>query len=86
MHNSLIYAGQIRDSGCNIIFTKDNVEVNKYVKSVISGICDQQSLLWRVYLKELSQTNYKAACNHEHETSNLKELINYLHVMITPIF
>jgi hypothetical protein len=47
--------------------------------SVMSGICDQQSRLWRVYPKEAPKSNYKNACNHEHETSNLKGLINYLH-------
>jgi hypothetical protein len=30
-------------------------------------------------LKEAPNSNYKNACNHPHETSNLKELINYLH-------
>jgi hypothetical protein len=30
-------------------------------------------------LKEAPKSNYKNAFNHEHETSNLKELINYLH-------
>jgi hypothetical protein len=29
-------------------------------------------------LKESPKTNYKPACNHAHETINLKELINYL--------
>jgi hypothetical protein len=31
-------------------------------------------------LKEALESNYKPACNHAHETSNLKQLINYLHV------
>jgi hypothetical protein len=30
-------------------------------------------------LKEATKSNYKNACNHAHETSNLKDLINYLH-------
>jgi hypothetical protein len=30
-------------------------------------------------LKEAPRSHYKPACNHAHETSNLKELINYLH-------
>jgi hypothetical protein len=53
--------------------------MNKDGKSVMSGVRDQQSQLWRVDLKEAPESNYKAACNHAHETSNLKELINYLH-------
>jgi hypothetical protein len=30
-------------------------------------------------LKEETLSNYEAACNHAHEISNLKDLINYLH-------
>jgi hypothetical protein len=79
VHKSLISVGQLCDSGCNIIFTRDNVEVNTDEKSVMSGIRDQQSRIWRVDLKEAPSSNYTPACNHAHETSNLKELINYIH-------
>jgi hypothetical protein len=51
VHNSLISVGQLCDSGCNVIFTRDNVEVNKDRKLVMSGVRDQQSRLWRVDLK-----------------------------------
>jgi hypothetical protein len=79
VHNLLIYVGQLCDSGCDVAFTRDKDEVNKDGKSVMSGMHDQQSRLWRVDLKEAPKSNYKNACNHAHETSNLKELINYLH-------
>jgi hypothetical protein len=29
VHNSLIYVGQLCDSGCDVTFTQENVEVNK---------------------------------------------------------
>jgi hypothetical protein len=45
----------------------------------MSGVRDQQSRLWRAALQETPRSNYKNACNHAHETNNLKELINYLH-------
>jgi hypothetical protein len=45
----------------------------------MSGMRDQQSRLWRVDLKEAPKTNNKPAFNRAHETSNLKELIIYLH-------
>jgi hypothetical protein len=45
VHNSLISVGQLCNSGCNIIFTKDNVEVKEYGKSVLSGVRNQQSRL-----------------------------------------
>jgi hypothetical protein len=78
VHTSLISVGQLCDSGCDVIFTGDKVEVKKDGNSVMSGIRDQQSRLWRVNLKEAPKSNKKNACNHAHETSNLKELINYL--------
>jgi hypothetical protein len=58
---------------------KDKVKVNKDRKSIMSGIRDQQSRLWRVDLKEVWKKKYNPVCYHAHETSNLKELINYLH-------
>jgi hypothetical protein len=67
------------DSGCNIIFTRYNVEANKDGKPVMSSVRDHQSQLWRDNLKEGPKSNYKSACNHAHETSNLKELIKYIH-------
>jgi hypothetical protein len=79
VQNSLISVRQLCNSGCDIIFTRDQVAVNKDGKLVMSGIRDQQSRLWRVELKEAPPSNYKDACKHAHETSNLKELINYLH-------
>jgi hypothetical protein len=79
VHNSLISVRQLCDSGCNVIFTKENAEVYKDRKSMMSGICDQQSILSRVDLKEAPKTKHNPTCNHAHGTSNLKELINYLH-------
>jgi hypothetical protein len=79
VHNSLISVGQLCDSGCDVIFNQNKVEVNKDEKSVMSGVRDQKSRLWRVALQETQKSNYKNACNHAHETSNSKELINYLH-------
>jgi hypothetical protein len=79
VHNSLIFVGKLCDSGCDVTFTQEKVEVNTHGKSVMSGVRDQKSRLWRVALQEIPQSNYKNACHHAHETSNLKELINYLH-------
>jgi hypothetical protein len=45
----------------------------------MSGLRDQQSHIWWVTVREIPNSHYKDACNHAHETSNLKELINYLH-------
>jgi hypothetical protein len=37
-----------------------------------------KSRLWRVNLKKRFETN-QVQCNHAHDTSNQKDLINYLH-------
>jgi hypothetical protein len=46
---------------------------------VMSGLRNPQSRLRRVKLKEDAKPACKAECNHAHENSNQKELINYLH-------
>jgi hypothetical protein len=78
-HDKVASVGQLYDSGCKVIFTKDKVKVNKDGNSVMSGICYQQSILWRVDLKEASKTKYNPVRNHAHDTSNVKELINNFH-------
>jgi hypothetical protein len=42
VHTSLISVGQLCDSGCDVIFTRDQVEMKKDGKLVMSGIHDQQ--------------------------------------------
>jgi hypothetical protein len=41
VHSSLISVGQLCDSGCDVNFTQDKVEVNKNGKSVMSGVRDE---------------------------------------------
>jgi hypothetical protein len=43
------------------------------------GSRDPKSRLWRVDLKKRFETN-QVLCNHAHDNSNQKDLINYLHV------
>jgi hypothetical protein len=47
-------------------------------KCVILGARDPESGLWRVNLKN-AKTEIHSTCNHAHDTSNHKQLINYLH-------
>jgi hypothetical protein len=42
------------------------------------GSRDPKSRLWRVNLKKIFETN-QVQCNHAHDKSNQKDLINYLH-------
>jgi hypothetical protein len=50
----------------------------KNQKCVMYGSRDPKSRLWRVDLKKRFETN-QVQCNHAHDNSNQKDLINYLH-------
>jgi hypothetical protein len=43
------------------------------------GSQDPHLRLWRVYLKKRAKLVHKSECNHAHETSNQKKIINCLH-------
>jgi hypothetical protein len=78
LHNSLISVGQLCDNGCSVTFTQEQVTVSKNGKCVMYGSRDPRSRLWRVDLKQRFETN-QVQCNHAHDNSNQKNLINYLH-------
>jgi hypothetical protein len=78
LHNSLISVGQLCDSGCNITFTQEQVTVLRDGTCVMYGSRDPRSRLWRVDLKQKFETKH-VQCNHTHDNSNQKDLINYLH-------
>jgi hypothetical protein len=50
----------------------------KKEKCVMYRSRDPKSRLWRVNLKKRFETN-QVQCNHAHDNSNQKDLINYLH-------
>jgi hypothetical protein len=78
VHNLLISVGQLCDNGCSVTFTQEQVTVSKNGKCVMYGSRDPRSRLWRVDLKQRFETN-QVQCNHTHDNSNQKDLINYLH-------
>jgi hypothetical protein len=78
VHNSLISVGQLCDNGCIVAFTQDQITVSKNIKCVMYGSPYPISRLWRVDLKQRFETN-QVQCNHIHDNSNQKDLINYLH-------
>jgi hypothetical protein len=55
------------------------LRITKDRKFVVLGSHNPNSRLWRVNLKEEVQQIQKSECNHAYDTSNQKELINYLH-------
>jgi hypothetical protein len=70
--------GQLCDNGCSVAFTQEQVTVSKNGKCVIYGAQDPRSRLCRIDLKQRFETN-QVQCNHAHDNSNQKDLINYLH-------
>jgi hypothetical protein len=78
VHNSLISVGQLCDNGCSVTFTQDQLTVSKNETCVMYGYRDPKSHLWQVDLKKKFETN-QVQCNHAHDNSNQKGLINYLH-------
>jgi hypothetical protein len=78
VHNSLISVGQLWDNGCNVTFTQEQITVSRDGKCVMYESRDPKSRLWRVDLKNKFETKH-AQCNHAHDSSNQKDLINYLH-------
>jgi hypothetical protein len=78
LHNSLISVGGLCDNRCSVTFTQDQVIVSRDGKCVVYGSRDPRSRLWRVDLKKRFETN-QVQCNHAHDNSNQKDLINYLH-------
>jgi hypothetical protein len=78
VHNLLISVGQLCDNGCNITFTQEKVTVSRDGKCVMYGCRDPRLRLWRVNLKQKFETKH-VQCNHAHDKSNHKDLINYLH-------
>jgi hypothetical protein len=46
VRNSLISVRQLCDSGCDVTFTQNKVEVDTNGKPVMPGVRDQQSRLW----------------------------------------
>jgi hypothetical protein len=78
VHRSLISVGQLCDNGCSVTFTQEQVTVSKNEKCVMYGSRDPRSRLWRFDLKKRFETN-QVQCNHAHDNSNQKDLVNYVH-------
>jgi hypothetical protein len=78
VHNSLISVGKLYNNGSDVTFTQEQVTVSRDGKCVMYGSRHPRSRLWRVDLKQRFETK-QVQCNHAHDNSNQKDLINYLH-------
>jgi hypothetical protein len=78
VHNSLISVGKLCNIGCDVTFTQEQVTVSRDGTCVMYGSRDPRSRFWRVDLKKKFETT-NVQCDHAHDNSNQKDLINYLH-------
>jgi hypothetical protein len=67
----------VRQRG-DVTFNKETVSVMNNKNFVVIGAHDPRSGLWRVNLKN-AKPAIQSTCNHAHDTSNQRQLINYLH-------
>jgi hypothetical protein len=79
--HSLLYVGQMCDSGCSVTFTASNVTVTNGESTILTGLRDKESSLWRAPLEPATPLNF----GHEHSAHNVYEQksihdnITYLH-------
>jgi hypothetical protein len=79
--HSLLYVVQIRDSGCSVTFTAADVTVKNGKSTILTGLRDQDSSLWRAPL----ELNVPMEIVREHSAHNVYEQkyiqanITYLH-------
>jgi hypothetical protein len=79
-NNSLLSVVQLCNEGYSITFTIDNVTIfNKIGKSILKGLRDLETGLWRINLRNDIQHNTIASANNVYELHNTGELVNYLH-------
>jgi hypothetical protein len=67
--HSLIFVGQMCDSGCSVTFTASNVTVTNGESTILIGLRDKESSLWRVPLEPATPLNF----GHEHSARNVYE-------------
>jgi hypothetical protein len=78
---SLLSVGQMCDSGCSVTFTATEVTVTNGESTILTGLRDKESSLWRVPL----EPNVRMEIGHEHSAHNVYEqksiqsAITYLH-------
>jgi hypothetical protein len=54
----LLSVGQMCDSGCSVTFTASNVTVTNGEATILTGLLDKESSLWRVPLEPATPLNF----------------------------
>jgi hypothetical protein len=79
--HSLLYVGQMCESGCSVTFTATEVTVTNGESTILTGLRDKESRLWRVPL----EPNLPLEIGREHSAHNvyeqksIQDTITYLH-------
>jgi hypothetical protein len=79
--HSLLSVGQMCDSGCSVTFTASHVTVTNGESTILTGLRDKESSLWRAPLEPDTPLTF----GHEHSPQNvyeqksIQDTITYLH-------
>jgi hypothetical protein len=79
---SLLYVGQMCNSGCSVTFTALNVTVTNGKSTILTGLRDKESSLLRAPLESSLPLNVRQehSAHNIYEQNSIQETITYLHV------
>jgi hypothetical protein len=86
--HSLLYVGQMCDSGCSVMFTASNVTVTNGEATILTGLRDKESSLWRVPLEPATPLKIRREHSDHtvYEQKSIQGTITYLHACcFTPV-
>jgi hypothetical protein len=79
--HSLLSVGQMCDSGCSVTFTALKVTVTNGESTILTGLRDKESILWRVPLQPAPPLNVgpEHYAHNVYEIKSIQDTITYLH-------
>jgi hypothetical protein len=79
--HSLLYVGQMCDSGCSVTFTASNVTVTNGESTILTVLRETNSSLWRAPLEPAPPLNFRQehSAHNFYEQKSIKDTITYLH-------
>jgi hypothetical protein len=79
--HSLLSVGQMCDSGCSVTFTASNVTVTNGESTILTGLRDKESSLWRAPLEPAPPLNVgqEHYAHNVYEQKSIQDTITYLH-------
>jgi hypothetical protein len=79
--HSLLSVGQMCDSGCSVTFTALNVMVTNGESTILTGLRDKDSSLWRVPLEPALPLSFgqEHSAHNVYEQKSIQDTITYLY-------